>query len=136
MKSTAEELMDYCALKGVGKVGEQLYFSRIFDESKSRQEAIIFNDTDGGSFARRLDAIAFENPYVDVQVRADTPGRAYELCERVRETLERIKGYISPDKTEYHSALAQSPPKLLMYARGDAFVYSVIYRVMRKTKRA
>ena len=136
MKSTAEELMDFCESKGVGKVGELLYFTRIFDESKSRQEAIIFIDTENGAYARRLDGVAYETDYVDVQVRSDTPGRAYELSTRVTDALESIKGYISKDKTKYHCAFAQNTPRLLMYARGDAYVYNTLYRVMRNTQRA
>lgn len=135
MKSTAEELMEYCSYKGLGKIGELLFFTRIFDETKSRQEAIIFIDGENGSFVRRFDGIAFEVDYVDIQIRSDTPSRAYELSDRLITTLEGIKGYISADKTEYHYAFAQNTPRLLMYARGDAYVYSVIFRVMRKTKR-
>ena len=135
MKSAAEELMDYCDSKGVGKVGVTLFFTRIFDETKSRQEAIVFIDTDNGSFARRLVGIAYENDYVEVQIRSDTPSRAYELATRVSTTLENIKGYVSADKTKYDYAYAQHPPRLLMYSRGDAYVYTVLYKVMRQTIR-
>lgn len=136
MKSTAEELMDFCESKGVGKVGELLYFTRVFDENKARQEAIIFIDTENGEYARRLGGVAYETDYVDVHVRSDTPGRAYELSIRVLDALESIKGYASKNKTKYHYALAQNTPRLLMYARGDVYVYSTLYRVMRNTQRA
>jgi len=135
MKSTAEELMDYCQAKGLGKVGELFYYGRMFDTTANKQEAVIFIDGADGWFERRLDAIAFEHDIVDIQARTDTPGRGYDLLDKIRVCIEGIKGYTSPDKTIYESALAASPPKLLTYSRADMYVHSILIKVMRKTTR-
>ena len=135
MKSAAEELMDYCQSKGIGKVGELLFYGRMFDTTANKQEAVIFIDATDGTYERRFDAIAFENNMVDIQVRSDTPGRGYELLDRIRVCIEGIKGYISQDKTEYEAAFATSPPKLLIYSRADMYVHSMPIKVMRRTTR-
>lgn len=135
MKSTAEEIMDYCQAKGLGKVGQLFFYGRMFDETANKQEAVIFIDTNGGKFERRLDAIAFEHPVIDIQVRSDTPGRGYELLDQIRICVEGIKGYISPDKTRYEAAFAVSPPKLVSYSRGDMYIHSMLVNVMRRTTR-
>ena len=131
MKSCAEEIMDYCASKGIGKVGETLFYPRALDKAK---EAVVFSDPDGGKFERRLDAIAYEHDLVDVFVRTDTPSRGYELVDRIRVTVEAMKGYTSPDKTKYESALLVSPPKLI-YGKADMYVHCFLIKVMRRSVR-
>jgi hypothetical protein len=134
MKSCAEEIMDYCQSKGVGKIGEQLFYARVFDDKKQRKEAVVFSDADGGKFERRLDAIAYEHDLVDVCIRTDTPSRGYELVAAVQTVVEAMKGYISPDKTKYESALLVSPPKLI-YGKADVFIHTFLIKVMRRTVR-
>lgn len=133
MNSCAEEVMDYCQSKGIGKVGETLFLAQAFNDE--RNEAIVFNDVMGGRYERRLAGIAFEHNFVDVLVHADSPSRCFTLLDKVRVCVEGIKGYISADKTLYESALAQAPPRLLMYSKESKYIYSVFFTVMRKTGR-
>jgi hypothetical protein len=134
MRSCAEELMEYCQDKGVGKAGETLFYGQGFNDEQNF-EAVIFNDARGGYYERRLDGIAFEHGIVDVQARGPIPGDAFAKLNRVRGVLETMKGHVSDSKTHYESVLAISSPRMLMYDRGRNYIYAMAIKVMRRPSR-
>jgi hypothetical protein len=131
MRSCAEELMEFCQSKKLGKAGETLFFGQGFNDEQTF-DAIIFNDARGGSYERRLDGVAFEHDYVDIQARGPIPGDVFLKLDAFRKVLETMKGHITKTGSYYESVLALSPPKMVMYDSGRKYVYSLPMKVMRK----
>ena len=131
MRSCAEELMEFCQSKRLGKAGETLFFGQGFNDEQNF-DAVIFSDTRGGSYERRLDGVAFEHDYVDIQARGSIPGDAFLKLDAFRKVLETMKGYITKTGSYYESVLAISPPRMLMYDSGRKYVYSLPVKVIRK----
>lgn len=133
MTSCAETLMDYCQAKGIGKVGETLFFGMAFNDEQNA-DILLFNDADGGSYMRRLDGIAYHLNYVSIRAIGSIPADCFAKLERSRVELEKIRKQTLEGGMWYEIVLAQSPPKMVYYTPNNKFVYDVIYKVMRKIK--
>jgi hypothetical protein len=131
MRSCAEELMEYCQAKKMGKAGETLFFGQGFNDEQNF-DAVIFSDARGGSYERRLDGVALEHNFVDIQARGPVPGDVFVKLDTFRRELEKMKGHTSKTGSYYESVLALTPPKMLMYDSGRKYIYSLTMKVMRK----
>ena len=132
MKSSAEELMEFCHKGDFGKIGDNLFYALAYNDLR-KFECYIFRDTRGGEYIRRLTGIALEIDNVEIQMRGDRPGECVKKLNAVREFIEtNIKGYVSPDGQTYESAYAIAPPRVITYNNEDKYMYTMVMRVMRK----
>lgn len=132
MKSSAEELMEFCHKHEFGKIGEDLFYALAFNDLR-KFECYIFRDTRGGEYVRRLTGIALEIDHVEIQIRGDRPGVCVAKLNTIRDCIEKnIKGYTSEDGIRYESAFALAPPRMITYNNEDKYMYTIVMRVMRK----
>ncbi len=132
MKSCAEELMEYCEKKGVGKIGEDLFYTISLNDLR-RFESFIFRDVQRGFFERRLDGIVFEVNYVEIQIRGDFPDKCYSRLSSLIPIIEKMKGHKSKSKVNYESVLVSYPPTMVTFNTDDKFVYFMLVKVMRNS---
>ena len=80
MRSCAEELMDYCQAEGLGKVGETLFYGYGFND-EGHADILVFNDAVGGGYERRMDGVALEHNFVELQGRGSIPGDVFKKVD-------------------------------------------------------